>query len=59
MGDSKRQGRWRVERPPAAFMGDVKVVGDASAGPARRNLRGWLTRDDRERRAIDQPAAGG
>ena len=40
-------------------MGDVKVVGDAYAGPAGRNLRGWLNRDDRERRAIEQPAAGG
>ena len=128
MGDSKRQGRWRVERPLAAFafmgdvvldlrgaevprgdvdivataimgdvkvyvpdgvdvelsgvavmggkqlkvrespagqpspkvvvratavMGDVKVVGDAYAEPVRRTLRAWLTRDDRDRRAIE------
>ena len=80
MGDSKRQGRWRVERPltavavmgdvvldlrgaevprgdvdiiATAVMGDVKVVGDAYAEPARRNLRAWLTRDDRDRRAIE------
>ena len=55
MGDSKRQGRWRVERPltAVAFMGDVKVVGDAFAEPPRRTLRAWLTRDDRDRRAIE------
>jgi Domain of unknown function (DUF1707)/Cell wall-active antibiotics response 4TMS YvqF len=128
MGDSKRQGRWRVERPLAAFavmgdvvldlrgaevphgevdvtatavmgdvkiyvpdgvdvqlsgiavmgdkkvavreapagqpapkvvvkataiMGDVKVIGDSYAEPARRTLRVWLTRDDRDRRAIE------
>jgi hypothetical protein len=80
MGDSERQGRWRVERPLAAVavmgdvvldlrgaevphgdvdiiavavMGDVKVVGDAYAEPARRTLRAWLTRDDRDRRAIE------
>jgi hypothetical protein len=128
MGDSKRQGRWRVERPLAALavmgdvvldlrgaevpqgnvditatavmgdvkiyvpdgvdvqlsgiavmgdkkvkvreapagqtapkvvvkataiMGDVKVMGDSYAEPARRTLRAWLTRDDRDRRAIE------
>jgi Domain of unknown function (DUF1707)/Cell wall-active antibiotics response 4TMS YvqF len=128
MGDSKRQGRWRVERPLAAVavmgdvvldlrgaevphgdvditatavmgdvkvyvpdgvdvelsgiavmgdknvmvreapasqpsprvvvratvvMGDVKVIGDSYADQARRTLRGWLTRDDRDRRAIE------
>jgi hypothetical protein len=79
-GDSKRQGRWRVERPLAAVavmgdvvldlrgaevprgdvdivatavMGDVKVVGDSYAEPVRRTLRAWLTRDDRDRRAIE------
>jgi hypothetical protein len=128
MGDSKRQGRWRVERPLAAVavmgdvvldlrgaevphgnvditavavmgdvkvyvpdgvdveltgiavmgdkkvkvreappgqpspkvvvratvvMGDVKIVGDSYAEPRRRALRGWLTRDDPDRRAIE------
>jgi hypothetical protein len=128
MGDSRRQGRWRVERPLAAVaimgdvvldlrgaevphgsvditatavmgdvkvyvpdgvdveltgiavmgdknvrvreapasqpspkvvvratvvMGDVKVIGDSYAEPARRTLRGWLSRDDRDRRAIE------
>ena len=128
MGDSKRQGRWRVERPLAALavmgdvvldlrgaevpqghvditatavmgdvkiyvpdgvdvqlsgiavmgdkkvavreapagrtaprvvvratvvMGDVKVIGDSYAEPVRRTLRAWLTRDDRDRRAIE------
>jgi Domain of unknown function (DUF1707)/Cell wall-active antibiotics response 4TMS YvqF len=128
MGDSKRQGRWRVERPLAALavmgdvvidlrgaevprgdvditatavmgdvkiyvpdgvdvqlsgiavmgdkrlevreapvgqtapkvvvkataiMGDVKVMGDSYAEPARRTLRAWLTRNDRDRRAIE------
>ena len=128
MGDSKRQGRWRVERPLAAVavmgdvvldlrgaevpqgavditataimgdvkiyvpdgvdvqlsgiavmgdkrvmvreapvgqtaprvvvratvvMGDVKVIGDSYAEPARRTLRAWLTRDDRDRRSIE------
>jgi hypothetical protein len=127
MGDSKRQGRWRVERPLAALaimgdvvldlrgaevpqgevditatavmgdvkiyvpdgvdvqlsgiavmgdkkvevreapagqtaprvvvkatvvMGDIKVIGDSYAEPVRRTLRAWLTRDDRDRRAI-------
>jgi Domain of unknown function (DUF1707)/Cell wall-active antibiotics response 4TMS YvqF len=128
MGDSKRQGRWRVERPLAALavmgdvvldlrgaevpqgdvditatavmgdvkiyvpdgvdvqlsgiavmgdkkvqvreapagqtaakvvvratvvMGDVKVLGGSYVEPARRTLRAWLTRDDRDRRAIE------
>jgi Domain of unknown function (DUF1707)/Cell wall-active antibiotics response 4TMS YvqF len=128
MGDSRRQGRWRVERPLAALavmgdvvldlrgaevpqghvdinatavmgdvkiyvpdgvdvqlhgiavmgdkkvavreapagrtaprvmvratvvMGDVKVIGDSYAEPVRRTLRAWLTRDDRDRRAIE------
>ena len=128
MGDSRRQGRWRVERPLAAVavmgdvvldlrgaevprgdvditatavmgdvkiyvpdgvdvqlsgiavmgdkkvevreapagqrapkvvvratvvMGDVKVLGDSYVEPARRTLRAWLTRDDRDRRAIE------
>ena len=128
MGDSKRQGRWRVERPLAAvavmgdvvldlrgaevprgdvditatavmgdvkiyvpdgvdvqlsgiavmgdkkvmvreapvgqtaprvvvnatvIMGDVKVIGDSYAEPVRRTLRAWLSRDDRDRRAIE------
>jgi hypothetical protein len=128
MGDSKRQGRWRVERPLVALavmgdvvldlrgaevshgevditavavmgdvkiyvpdgvdvqlsgiavmgdkkvmvreaaagqtapkvvvkatvvMGDVKVLGDSYVEPARRTLRAWLTRDDRDRRAIE------
>jgi hypothetical protein len=128
MGDSKRQGRWRVERPLAAvavmgdvvldlrgaevpqgevaitatavmgdvkiyvpdgvdvqlsgiavlgdktvevreapagqtapkvvvratvIMGDVKVIGDSYVEPVRRTLRAWLTRDDRDRRAIE------
>jgi hypothetical protein len=81
MGDSKRQGRWRVERPLAALaimgevvldlrgaevpqgnvaitatavLGDVKVLGDSYAEPARRTLRAWLTRDDdHDRRAIE------
>jgi hypothetical protein len=37
-----------------AIMGDVKVIGDSYAEPARRTLRAWLTRDDdRDRRAIE------
>ena len=36
-----------------AIMGDVKVLGDSYAEPARRTLRAWLTRDDRDRRAIE------
>jgi hypothetical protein len=34
-------------------MGDVKVLGDSFAEPAYRTLRAWLTRDDRDRRAIE------
>jgi hypothetical protein len=34
-------------------MGDVEVIGDSYAGSARRTLRAWLTRDDRDRRAIE------
>ena len=34
-------------------MGDVKIIGDSYAEPARRTLRGWLSRDDRDRRAIE------
>jgi hypothetical protein len=37
----------------AAIIGDVKVLGDSYATPARRTLRAWLTRDDRNRRAIE------
>jgi hypothetical protein len=36
-----------------AVMGDVKVIGDSYAEPARRTLRAWLTRDDCDRRAIE------
>jgi hypothetical protein len=43
----------RVVVRATAVMGDVKVVGDAYAEPARRTLRAWLTRDDRDRRAIE------
>jgi Domain of unknown function (DUF1707)/Cell wall-active antibiotics response 4TMS YvqF len=35
------------------IMGDVKVMGDSYAEPARRTLRAWLTRNDRDRRAIE------
>jgi hypothetical protein len=61
MGDKKV----RVREAPAgqtapkvvvkatAIMGDVKVLGDSYAEPARRTLRAWLTRDDRDRRAIE------
>jgi hypothetical protein len=75
-GDTKRQGRWRVERPLAALavigdvvldlrgaevpqgrvaivatavVGNVKVIGDSYADPARRTLRGWLRRDHHRR----------
>ena len=37
----------------AAVMGDVKVLGDSHAEPVRRTLRAWLSRDDRDRRAIE------
>jgi hypothetical protein len=80
MGVSKRQGRWRVERPltavavmgdvvldlrgaevpqgdvditATAVMGDVKILGDSYAQPIRRTLLAWLTREDRDRRAIE------
>jgi Domain of unknown function (DUF1707) len=36
-----------------AVRGDVKVIGDSYAEPVRRTLRAWLTRDDRDRRAIE------
>jgi hypothetical protein len=61
MGDKKVMVR---EAPPGqrfprvvvkatVLMGDVKVIGDSYAEPARRTLRAWLTRDDRDRRAIE------
>ena len=61
MGDKQLQVREAPAGQPSpkvvvratAIMGDVKVVGDADAEPARRTLRAWLTRDDRERRAIE------
>jgi hypothetical protein len=34
-------------------MGDVKVIGESYAEPARRKPRAWLTRDDQDRRAIE------
>jgi Domain of unknown function (DUF1707)/Cell wall-active antibiotics response 4TMS YvqF len=34
-------------------MGDVKVLGDSYAEPVRRTLRGWISRDDPDRRAIE------
>jgi hypothetical protein len=43
----------RVVVRAIAVMGDVKVIGDSYAEPARRTLRAWLTRDDRDRRAIE------
>jgi uncharacterized protein DUF1707/cell wall-active antibiotic response 4TMS protein YvqF len=43
----------RVVVRATAVMGDVKVVGDSYAEPVRRTLRAWLTRDDRDRRAIE------
>jgi hypothetical protein len=36
-----------------AVVGDVKVIGDSYAEPARRRLRDWLRRDDHHRRAIE------
>jgi len=36
-----------------AVMGDVRVIGDSSAEPARRGLRAWLRRDDHHHRAIE------
>ena len=61
MGDKQVQVR---EAPPGqtaprvvvratVVMGDVKIIGDSYAEPARRTLRGWLSRDDRDRRAIE------
>jgi Domain of unknown function (DUF1707)/Cell wall-active antibiotics response 4TMS YvqF len=43
----------RVVVRATVVMGDVKVIGDSYAEPARRTLRAWLTRDDRDRRAIE------
>jgi hypothetical protein len=43
----------RVVVRATVVMGDVKVIGDSYAEPARRILRGWLSRDDRDRRAIE------
>jgi hypothetical protein len=61
MGDKKVRVR---EAPPGrtaprvtvratVVMGDVKVIGDSYAEPVRRTLRGWISRDDRDRRAIE------
>ena len=61
MGDKKVRVR---EAPPGqpspkvvvratVVMGDVKVIGDSDAEPVRRTLRAWLSRDDRDRRAIE------
>jgi DUF1707 SHOCT-like domain/Cell wall-active antibiotics response LiaF, C-terminal len=43
----------RVTVKAMAVMGDVKVIGDSYAEPVRRTLSAWLTRDDRDRRAIE------
>ena len=43
----------RVVVKATVVMGDVKVIGDSYAEPARRRLRGWLSRGDRDRRAIE------
>jgi hypothetical protein len=43
----------RVVVKATVVMGDVKVIGDSYAEPARRTLRAWLTRDDPDRRAIE------
>jgi hypothetical protein len=61
MGDKRLEVREAPAGQPSpkvvvratAIMGDIKVVGDAYAEPARRTLRAWLTRDDRDRRAIE------
>jgi hypothetical protein len=61
MGDKKVEVREapagqtapKVVVKATAIMGDVKVIGDSYAEPARRTLRAWLTRDDRDRRAIE------
>jgi len=58
--EATAQGRLTFEVPhgnvditATAVMGDVKVIGDSYAEPARRTLRAWITRDDRDRRAIE------
>jgi hypothetical protein len=61
MGDKKVKVREAPAGQPAprvvvratVVMGDVKVLGDSYAEPARRTLRAWLSRDDRDRRAIE------
>ena len=61
MGDNKLMVREapagrlspKVVVKATAVMGDVKVIGDSYAEPVRRRLRAWLTRDDRDRRAIE------
>ena len=61
MGDKKVMVREAPAGRPAprvvvratVVMGDVKVIGDSYAEPARRRLRAWLTREDRDRRAIE------
>jgi Domain of unknown function (DUF1707)/Cell wall-active antibiotics response 4TMS YvqF len=61
MGDKKVMVREAPAGQPAprvvvratVVMGDVKVIGDSYAEPVRRTLRAWLTRDDRDRRAIE------
>jgi Domain of unknown function (DUF1707)/Cell wall-active antibiotics response 4TMS YvqF len=61
MGDKKLEVREapagqtapKVVVRATAIMGDVKVMGDSFAEPARRTLRAWLTRNDRDRRAIE------
>jgi hypothetical protein len=61
MGDKKLMVREAPAGRPSpkvvvkatAVMGDVKVIGDSYAEPVRRRLRAWLTRDDRDRRAIE------
>ena len=42
-----------VDITATAVMGDVRILGDSYAQPIRRTLRAWLTRDDRDRRAIE------
>jgi hypothetical protein len=61
MGDKKVQVREaptgqaapRVVVRATVVTGDVKVLGDSYAEPARRTLRAWLSGDDRDRRAIE------
>jgi hypothetical protein len=61
MGDKKVKVREAPAGQPAprvvvratVVMGDVKVLGDSYAEPVRRTLRAWLSRDDRDRRAIE------